>query len=83
MTVASYRAESASPEGDCGKVMTPFMHKLKIWSENNGKYEVDDNKHDLSRQWMEEFIDFETFVLKEDIPFGEKQLDLFMPIRVR
>jgi len=155
MMVASYRAESASPEGDCGKVMIPFVtdnnlhkcegfrffgfhpkdgvndeekrsysyeqwvtiqagfdvpepfvkkqfegglfasavtqmnvyretwHSLKMWSEGNGKYEVDDHNHILSRQWTEEFIDFETFALDENMPFGEKQLDLLMPIRLK
>jgi len=151
MTVASYRAESASPEGDCGKVMTPFivdnnLHKcegfrffgfhpfggrsednraynyeqwvtipadfdlpepfikkqfegglfasvvtqmneygerweaLKKWCESS-KYADDVKEHE--RQWFEEFIDFETFVLDDNAPFGEKQLDLLLPIRVR
>jgi DNA-binding transcriptional MerR regulator len=152
MIVASYRAESPSPEGDCGKITIPFirdnnLHKregfrifgfhpldgraennraynyeqwvtvptdfnvpepfikkqfegglfasvvtqmneygerwqaLKEWSKNNDKYDDDVKEH--SRQWFEEFIDWEAFVLNDEIPFGEKQLDLLLPIRMR
>ena len=54
---------------------------LKKWCASNEKY-VDDVKEHM-RQWFEEFIDFEGFVLNDDIPFGEKQLDLLLPIQLK
>lgn len=148
MTVATYRAESASPENDCGKVFNKFvldnsLHKrsgyrqfgfnnpspsdgspvygyemwvtipddfnvpapfvkkqfagglyasisttmneigqrwkmLFNWCKNSDKYDID-----FSFQWLEECsMDFETFI-SEQVPDGEKQLDLLEPIKVK
>jgi hypothetical protein len=56
---------------------------LKNWCESNGRYIVDVNENDrFERQYFEEFIDFEAW-LNDDMPFGEKQLDLLLPIRIK
>lgn len=145
MTVASYRAESATPEQDCSEVVNKFvldnaLHKksgfrhfgfnnpnptennpvygyeiwvaipddfdvpaplvkkrfegglyasiatkmgeigerwqqLYHWTKNSEKYDVD-----FSFQWLEECIDYETFITGEE---SAQQLDLLEPIKQR
>jgi DNA-binding transcriptional MerR regulator len=56
---------------------------LKAWCESNGRFVVYVNENDrFERQYFEEFIDFEAW-LNDDMPFGEKQLDLLLPIRLK
>ena len=148
MTVASYRAESATPEDDCSKVFNKFVLENNLhnssafrffgfnnpspsegnpvygyemwvvipadfdipngweeksfngglyasiptnmneigecwrllyeWCKNSKKYDFDS-----SQQWLEECCsDFEQFI-SDDVPDGEKQLDLLAPIKFK
>ena len=52
--------------------------QLYHWCENSDKYEFDP-----SVQWLEELsMDYEVFI-SEEVPNGEKQLDLLMPIKFK
>lgn len=145
MTVASYRAESETPEADSGKIMTSFIlennlqewsgfrhigfnnpdptegnpvygyeiwiavpddfeipaplekkryegglyasistrigeigerwMRLFNWAQTSEKYDCDE-----SRQWLEECVDFDSFLSENEM---DRQLDLLVPIRLR
>lgn len=53
--------------------------RLWEWVQNNEKYEFDLNP-DINRLGLEENINYEDFI-SDDIDFGEKQLDLLIPIK--